>query len=811
MKPTFLTASACSTSDAATSLAEAALRSGFFERSVVLSTCGEHDFRGADCMLTSESLGHHQPFEKSFSVQERPLFALPFALSTILRSTDQLIFSDPHNVLLSEPSGLVSALEDYSLVLTSPILVSPVHDPNPLIASAAHTLTVDSGLFALSSPAVELVESWSEAMLQLVMDPNMTEPSTLFSGLVNSSASRADVGIEASSSLVGTVDYAELAVGRASAAQPAFVQAKHLWDITKNQESQSGTAEMQKETAFAEVHDMRPLEELLALMEPYVTVSETCDSAREDFVAGIRRSNDPFGHRWNPNSDELEEWLFERNASGLTRASHLYILSEPLLFEKFPGVVDQPEQYLAWHDAHVEDVLGYSLQLPTSKSVSLPLGNLEAALDDSGRWIPDAIRWRVTALKQLVPKSAPRAERRRARILYGPDLDGDRGLTPPKAIEVSPEPAAWPPQENPVSLIGCFRSESGLGEAARSSLSALRYLGRDFTYVDTSETFPSRNSISVGLASEHFGATGDVNLIHSNAHAMLGFRDSVFRHRLGGRFNAAMWFWETNDLPPRSRQAFELVDELWVASEYLTDVFGQYGRVPVRNIGLGVDLPGPLEGDRNRFGLDPDEFVFLFVYDALSSHGRKNPEKALAAFIKAFAPKFEGVRFVLKVSSLNKFPSTRDRICRLAAKYPAITVIDDTFGYEEVLQLMASVDVYVSLHAAEGFGLTILEAMALGTPVICTGYSGNMDFTTSKNSWLVDYSITAISEQMGPYPRGSMWASPNVDSAAEAMRSAAGDPTKLDRKRSLARAEALVSASIPAYANRLASELDRVS
>ena len=62
--------------------------------------------------------------------------------------------------------------------------------------------------------------------------------------------------------------------------------------------------------------------------------------------------------------------------------------------------------------------------------------------------------------------------------------------------------------------------------------------------------------------------------------------------------------------------------------------------------------------------------MFLFVYDALSSHGRKNPEKALDAFVQAFAPKFDGVRFVLKVSNLNKFPASRDRLHALAAQVP---------------------------------------------------------------------------------------------------------------------------------------------
>ena len=121
---------------------------------------------------------------------------------------------------------------------------------------------------------------------------------------------------------------------------------------------------------------------------------------------------------------------------------------------------------------------------------------------------------------------------------------------------------------------------------------------------------------------------------------MITLAPGAFKHRIGGRFNAAMWFWETADLPLRSRPAFHLVDELWVASEYERDVFGQYARVPVHVIGLAADLPHSREVDRSAFGWRDDELVFLFVYDALSSYGRKNPGKALEAFIAAFAAEF---------------------------------------------------------------------------------------------------------------------------------------------------------------------------
>ena len=76
----------------------------------------------------------------------------------------------------------------------------------------------------------------------------------------------------------------------------------------------------------------------------------------------------------------------------------------------------------------------------------------------------------------------------------------------------------------------------------------------------------------------------------------------------------------------------------------------------------------------------------------------------------------------------------------------------------------------MSLHRSEGFGLSLAESMALGTPVIATGYSGNTDFMTDRNSYLVDWTPTRVGLGCEIYPAQGNWAEPDLDHAAELMR-----------------------------------------
>ena len=69
----------------------------------------------------------------------------------------------------------------------------------------------------------------------------------------------------------------------------------------------------------------------------------------------------------------------------------------------------------------------------------------------------------------------------------------------------------------------------------------------------------------------------------------------------------------------------------------------------------------------------------------------------------------------------------------------------------------------VSLHGRA-------EALQLGLHVICTGYSGNVDFCQPPYADLVKYRLVRVKK--GQYPRagGQEWAEPNVRHAGQLMR-----------------------------------------
>lgn len=117
------------------------------------------------------------------------------------------------------------------------------------------------------------------------------------------------------------------------------------------------------------------------------------------------------------------------------------------------------------------------------------------------------------------------------------------------------------------------------------------------------------------------------------------------------------------------------------------------------------------------------------------------------------------IKLVLKVSRAKNYPE-EIKLLRDAIEGANIYLDISDMAREKVTALMNSCDCYVSLHRAEGLGLTIAEAMLLGKPVIATAYSGNLDFMDADTSLLVKYNLVELDQDYLPYQKAGIGLTP---------------------------------------------------
>ena len=130
---------------------------------------------------------------------------------------------------------------------------------------------------------------------------------------------------------------------------------------------------------------------------------------------------------------------------------------------------------------------------------------------------------------------------------------------------------------------------------------------------------------------------------------------------------------------------------------------------------LTSPLVGSRDTGRQRLGVGPDEMVFLVVFDFASIFERKNPLAAIAAFKQAF-PTERDVRLIIKCVNEHMNPAAFEAMEAQAAGYP-VSIHRGYWTAQEMRDLVAACDAFVSLHRSEGLGLLMAEAMANGKPV----------------------------------------------------------------------------------------------
>ena len=332
-----------------------------------------------------------------------------------------------------------------------------------------------------------------------------------------------------------------------------------------------------------------------------------------------------------------------------------------------------------------------------------------------------------------------------------------------------------------VTVVGPLSHGSGLGAAARACGEAFKAAGVPVDVLN--------HVAGWGRTDEDEGSgvvqrvRGDINIIHFNPDVILENLSRCGLDQFEGCYNIGFAFWETSQASFAHRLGLDMLDEVWVSSEYCRAVFQQATSKPV----VVVRTPIPKFEDlswanRSCFGIPDDPFTFIFTFDGASRVTRKNPVAVVDAFQQAY-PSDNGVQLVIKTQNTNQLSTADERAyadIRARAKQDRrIMIIDESFSSNEVHGLISVCDCYVSLHRSEGFGFGMAEAMKLGVPVIATGYSGNEDFTTEANAYPVRYRLVPVPKQDFVFDEaGQEWADAEVSHAAERMLEVRTDPQR---------------------------------
>lgn len=325
-------------------------------------------------------------------------------------------------------------------------------------------------------------------------------------------------------------------------------------------------------------------------------------------------------------------------------------------------------------------------------------------------------------------------------------------------------------------VVGYLRAVLGLGDAGRRLARLLAQSGErvrslSYDHVDAPLIVPWPNPERSDIDDL------DIVILAVNGAEISRVARALGAHARHGRYVIGLWFWELEELSDDMAQGFAAVDEVWVTSEFTADAVRRAApaRVAVRVIPLGADPATQSRGRRtdvrDRFGIPLGVVVVGNVFDHASRIERKNPIGLIDAWKLAYPQADPAVR-VLFVKSMNAdtFPDAHEAVLVAAAGRTDVIVHDEFLAAADRDALAAEFDVVASLHRSEGYGLTLLDAMLRGVPVIASRYSGNLAFMTDDTAWLVPVTRTTLTKAAGPYPAGGTWAEPDLQAGARALR-----------------------------------------
>ena len=362
-----------------------------------------------------------------------------------------------------------------------------------------------------------------------------------------------------------------------------------------------------------------------------------------------------------------------------------------------------------------------------------------------------------------------------------------------------------------IFLIGHASKDTGLGRNFRMLAEGLASERTKVTGVDF-DSFP--DILNAQLRSGYEGRRSDpIAVFAINAHDV---PDAFVKDRSGILLDchcAGFFLWEVSRVPEVQKLGVALVDEVWAPTSYVAGIYAPLA--PTHVVGKGLFRGEEEFLARPHAPPKRSPFTFVTVFDFDSSIERKNPLAVVLAFQEAFRAG-EKVELVVKTSNVNPQHWSNaqrhwENLVSSALGDNRIRIVNQRYSNDEMTALLRDADCVVSLHRSEGFGYLAADAMAFGTPVIATDYSGSVDFCGSDMAWPVPYSLV-------PVPAGAarwrcddaQWADASVAAAAAQMRAVFQDQDAAREKAARARQNIKTRYAMATFRTALAARIEAI-
>jgi len=352
-----------------------------------------------------------------------------------------------------------------------------------------------------------------------------------------------------------------------------------------------------------------------------------------------------------------------------------------------------------------------------------------------------------------------------------------------------PLPAGQPSTDGGVNVIGPLDKVSGLGVSCRGYWAGLKATQMVAMGSQARQhEFPLQSTIAEGQILPDWLDQAKINLVHMNGDTLPVMLSADGARIMSGRYNIGVWYWELPALRPEWYASLSYFDEFWAPTAFIEQALRSATTKPVYRV------PPYLDALAHMQPRTPAEVGnhFLYCFDANSILERKNPTALLDAFNQAFPPGAgHSVSLVFKITYPNREHALVQRLYEASEADSRIRIVDTMLSDDELQRLMRTAVAYVSPHRSEGLGMTVVEAMGAGVPVISTSFSGLSELVTEETCYPVKYEYQPIMANHFPYPRDYVWSEPSVEAMASQMAFVFSHPDQARQKAIKAR-EAVV-------------------